>query len=72
MPPDGQQTRSFEFGEHLDRATLGGAVDPHPGPIGAPHLRPCLGIGQVGEGLPGPEVPADVLNDALDPWLVLG
>ena len=40
-------------------------MDPHPGPLSAPRLGPGLGVGQVGEGLPGPEVAADVLHGPL-------
>ena len=66
-----QQTAGLELGEQLGRPPRGGAVDPHPGPLPAPRLGPGLGVGQVGEGLPGPEVAADVLHRPFHPRLVL-
>ena len=66
-----QQAARLDGREVLGRALRSGAVDPHPGPLPAPRLGPGLGIGQVGEQLAGPEVPADVLHDPLHAWLVL-
>lgn len=68
----GQQHGGRELGEHLDRAGLDRAVDPHPGPPGAPGVRAGLRVGKVGEVLPSPEVATHVLNRPLHPWLVLG
>jgi hypothetical protein len=47
-------------------------VDALPGGLVAPFLRPGLGLGQVNELLAGEEVPADILDTALDSGLVLG
>ena len=66
-----QQRGRLVLGEHLRRAGLDGAVDPHPGRLAAPRLRAGLRIGQAGEGLAGEEVPAHVLHGPLHPRLVL-
>ncbi len=47
-------------------------MDPLPGPARAPGRRPALGVGQVGEGLPGEEAAAHELDRPLDAGLVGG
>lgn len=68
---DGQQAGGLVGVEHLAGAGLQGAVDPHPGPLGAPHRGPLLGFLEAGEHLTGPEVAAHVLHRAFDLRLVL-
>ena len=57
--------------EHLDRAALGGAVDPLPGPLPAPLLGASLGVGEIDEALAGEERVAHERHRALHPRLVL-
>jgi len=52
-----QQTPALDLVEHLDRPLRGGAVDPHPSPLGTPDDDTGLGLGQVGEGLPAQKLP---------------
>ena len=59
-------------GEQLRRAALRRAVDGVPGPGGAPHLRPALGIGQVQQALPSEKAVAHQRDRALHPRLVCG
>ena len=68
---DGQQHPGLVLVEYLRRAGLQGAVDPHPGPLGAPHHGALLGFLQAGEHLTGPEVAAHVLHRPFDLGLVL-
>ena len=68
---DGQQAGGLLLVEHLRRAGLQGAVDPHPRPLGAPHRGPLLGFLEAGEHLTGPEVAAHVLHRPFDLGLVL-
>ena len=57
--------------EHLDRAALGGAVDPLPGPPAAPLLGASLGVGEIDERLAGEERVAHERHRAFHPRLVL-
>ncbi len=66
-----QQRAGLALGEHLRRPRADGAVNPHPGRAGAPGLRAGLRVGQAGEVLTGPEVPAHILNIPLYLRLVL-
>lgn len=66
----GQQQRRLLEREHLRGARLDGAVDAHPRHLGTPALSVPLRVGEVAEGLAGPEAPAHVGHGALDPRLV--
>jgi len=61
-----QQQCGLLFGEHHRRARARGAVDALAGLLGTPGLGAGLGVGQVGEVLPGEEVVAHVLDHPLD------
>ena len=67
-----EQHAGLALGEHLSWACLDTAVNAQPSALSAPPLRPGLGIGQVHELLTGEEVPANILDTALDSGLVLG
>ena len=68
---DRHQDRRLVFEEHLKRASVDGAVQAHPGSLGAPAGRGDLGLLKVGERLTGPEVAAHVLHGPLHARLVL-
>lgn len=67
----GQQARGLLQREGPGGLGLDRAVDPHPGPLAAPHLGPALGVGEIDERLAGDERLADERHGPLDPRLVL-
>jgi hypothetical protein len=58
--------------EHVGRAGLDGAVDPHPGSLPTPRLGAALGVDEIDEGLAGEEALAHERHHPLYPGLVCG